>query len=95
MANQSISPPLLLQYGHGLFGSQKEVETGYLKAQANARGYILFACDWWGMSEYDVPAIVEVINLDPSRFNIVPDRLTQAMVNAQVLMRLMKVGVAL
>ncbi len=83
--------PLLLQYGHGLFGDQGEVETGYLVAQADAHGYILFACDWWGMAEYDVPAIAAVINLDPSRFNIIPDRLTQGVINALVLMRTMKV----
>jgi len=92
VANLSVTPPLLLQYGHGLFGSQEEVETGYLTAQADSYGYILFACDWWGMAEYDVPAIVAVLNTDPSKFNIIPDRLTQAVVNAHLLMRLMKVG---
>lgn len=95
MANLTLSPPLLLQYGHGLFGSQQEVETGYLVAQANAHGYILFACDWWGMTEYDVPAIVLAINFDPSDFRIIPDRLTQGVVNAHVLMRLMKVRMPL
>ena len=93
VANGSISPPLLLQYGHGLFGSQQEVETGYLKAQADAYGYILLACDWWGMAEYDVPSVVAMIDLYLSDFNIISDRLTQGMVNAHVLMQLMKVGV--
>ena len=92
VANHTLSPPLLLQYGHGVFGSQSEVETGYLKAQADAHGYILFACDWWGLAEYDVPAILDMLNLFPSHFNIIPDRLTQGMVNAHVLMQLMKVG---
>ena len=67
------------------------METGYLKAQADARGYIMFACDWWGLSEYDIPAIVDAVNFVPSDFNIIPDRLMQGVVNAQVLMRLMKV----
>ena len=67
------------------------METDYLEAQANAHGYILFACDWWGMAEYDVPTIVLAINAYPSDFDIIPDRLTQGMVNAHVLMRLMKV----
>ena len=91
MANSTHSPPLLLQYGHGLFGSQSEVESGYLEAEANEYGYILFACDWWGMSELDVPSIALMIGTDISHFSIIPDRLTQGMLNAHILMRLVKV----
>lgn len=90
MANGSLSP-WLLQYGHGLFGSQKEVESSYLEAQANKYGYILFACNWWGMDEDDVPTIALMIGNDLADFRIVPDRLTQGMVNAHLLMRLIKV----
>lgn len=90
VANGSISPPRLLQYGHGLFGSQSEVESGYLVEQANMYGYILLACDWWGMAEYDVPAVAAMIAEDLGDFRIIPDRLTQAMVNAHMLMRLAK-----
>lgn len=88
----TIDLPLLLQYGHGLFGSQKEVASGYLEAQANQYGYVLFACDWWGMAEYDVPAIAEMLSLNLSDFRIIPDRLTQGMVNAHMLMHLAKVN---
>ncbi|XP_064393364.1 uncharacterized protein LOC135340879 [Halichondria panicea] len=90
VANSTHSPPLLLQYGHGLFGSQSEVESGYLEAEANEYGYILFACDWWGMSELDVPSIALMIGTDISHFSIIPDRLTQGMLNAHILMRLVK-----
>ena len=90
VANTTLSP-WLLQYGHGLFGSQKEVETSYLEAQANKYGYILFACNWWGMDEDDVPAIALMIGDDLADFRIVPDRLTQGVVNAHLLMRLLKV----
>ena len=92
MANTTLSPPLLLQYGHGLFGTQKEVTSGYLEAQANQYGYILFACDWWGMTEVDVPAIAEMLSFNISNFRIVPDRLTQGMVNAHMLMNLAQVS---
>lgn len=91
VANGSLSP-WLLQYGHGLFGSQKEAETSYLEAQANEYGYIVFACNWWGMDEDDVPAIALMMGTDLSDFRIIPDRLTQGVVNAHLLMRLMMVG---
>ena len=70
---------------------QKEVEDGYLQEIADTHGYVLVACDWWGMAEYDVPAIVVMMSTDLSDCVIVPDRLTQGMVNALTLMRLMKV----
>lgn len=91
VANGSLAP-WLLQYGHGLFGSQKEVESSYLEAQANKYGYILFACNWWGMDEDDVPAIAVMIGTDLADFRIIPDRLTQGMVNAHLMMRLAKVS---
>jgi hypothetical protein len=42
-----------VQYGHGLFGDQTEVETSYLQTQANEFGWVLIACDWMGMSQWD------------------------------------------
>jgi hypothetical protein len=80
----------IMQYGHGLFGSQDEVESTYLQEIANTSGYVMAACDWWGMTQYDVPAIVEMLALDLSNLVILPDRLTQGMINALLLMRLMK-----
>ena len=53
----------------------------------------MIACDWWGMSKYDVASVVEMLITDVSDFVIVPDRLTQGMINALLLMRLMKVCV--
>lgn len=74
------------------YSPQSEVETGYLQAQADEYGYILFACNWWGMDNNDVPAIVEMMALNLSNFRIIPDRLHQGMLNALSLMRLMKVS---
>lgn len=84
--------PWLLQYGHGLFGSQKEAESSYLEAQANEYGYIVFACNWWGMDEDDVPAIALMLGTDLADFRIIPDRLTQGVINAHLLMRLVRVS---
>ena len=58
---------------------------------ADRHGYGLVACDWWGMADYDVSAIVAMMATDLADFVMVPDRLTQGMVNALALMRLMKV----
>lgn len=70
---------------------QDEVEDGYLQEIADRHGYVLVACDWWGLADYDVAAIVTMMATDISDFVMVPDRLTQGMVNALTLMRLMKV----
>jgi hypothetical protein len=90
VANSSIFPAMALQYGHGLFGDQSEIESGYLQAQADKYGYVLFACNWWGMDSADKLAVLEMITLNLSNFRIVPDRLHQGMVNALLLMRLVK-----
>lgn len=39
----------LMSYGHGLFGSQSEIETQYLCDEANEYGYVIFAVNWLGM----------------------------------------------
>ena len=64
---------------------------GYLQEQANRYGYILAACDWWGMSDEDVPAIVAMVTSDLSDFAMIPERLTQGVLNALVLMKILKV----
>ena len=43
---------------------QSEVESGYLQEQADRHGYVLFACNWWGMDNHDVPFIVEMVSLN-------------------------------
>ena len=49
------------------------------------------ACDWWGMSSEDVPAVVVMASGDLSDFGIIPERLTQGILNALLLMRILKV----
>lgn len=64
---------------------------GYLQEQANRYGYVLAACDWWGMSSEDVPAVVTMTSTYLSDFAIIPERLTQGILNALLLMRILKV----
>ena len=66
------------------------METDYLQEQANRYGYIMMSCDLWGMTELDVPAIVYMISENVSEFRIIPDRLSQGIINELLLMRLMK-----
>ena len=64
---------------------------GYLQEQANRYGYVMVASDWWGMSDQDVPAVVAMVAGDLSDFAMLPERLTQGILNALVLMRILKV----
>jgi hypothetical protein len=82
-------PGRILQYGHGLFGSQGEVETEYLQDEANLHGYVLAATDWWGLCEDDEPAVVVMMATNISNFRIVPDRSSQGILNQLMLMKLM------
>ena len=70
---------------------QDEVMDGYLQEQANEHGYLLAACDWWGMAQEDLAAIVPMLSYNISNFRIIPDRLTQGVVNALLLMKMLKV----
>lgn len=74
---------------------QTEVESGYLQSQANQYGYVLAACDWWGMAEFDEPAVIYMMAMNIGDFGIIPERLTQGMLNALLLMKMLKVGVCM
>lgn len=70
-------PLKLLQYGHGLLGSQDEVESGYLSELSDRYGYVLFAVNWTGMAEDDYDAVALMLVGDLSRFAILPERTQQ------------------
>ncbi|GDX80487.1 hypothetical protein LBMAG42_22980 [Deltaproteobacteria bacterium] len=70
-------PLKLLQYGHGLLGSQDEVEGGYLSELSDRYGYILFAVNWTGMDEDDYDAVALMLLGDLSRFAMLPERSQQ------------------
>ena len=69
--------PIVLQYGHGLFGSMREVKDWHLSNLADRNKWILFATDWTGMSQYDVPAAIRIFGLDVSEFAAMPERTMQ------------------
>lgn len=79
----------VVQYGHGLFGSQDEVNSGYLQEQADEYGFIMAATNWWGMDQYDVVPVVEMMTFNISDFQIIPDRCQQGFLNFVILSKLM------
>ena len=70
-------PLKLLQYGHGLLGTQDEVEAGYLSELSDRYGYILFAVNWTGMMEDDYDPIALMLLQDLGQFAMIPERTQQ------------------
>ncbi|MEQ1569680.1 MAG: hypothetical protein ABMA64_28855 [Myxococcota bacterium] len=67
----------VVQYGHGLLGDLGEAESSYLQALANAHRWVLVAQNWTGMATEDAGYITLMLALDPSDFEILPDRTLQ------------------
>jgi len=74
-------------YGHGLFGSADEVNSGKLYDLAQY-GLMFCATDWAGMASEDVPNGVSVL-ADIGRFSTLADRMQQGMLNFLYLGRAM------
>ena len=70
----------IVQYGHGLMGSQGEVKGGYLSEMADRYGYVLLAVNWTGMSEDDLNSIVLTVINEIGRFGIIPERSQQGFI---------------
>ncbi|MEC8381283.1 MAG: hypothetical protein VXZ96_13220 [Myxococcota bacterium] len=78
----------ILQYGHGLMGSQDEVHGGYLAEMADRYGYVLIASDWSGMAHDDIDQIMLMIVNDIQNFAIIPERCQQGFVEFTAAMRM-------
>jgi hypothetical protein len=63
-------------YGHGLLGSQSEINQGQLKDLGAEHGFVFCATDWYGMSFRDIPTIVQILQ-DLSRFPALTDHVQQ------------------
>ncbi len=82
-------PGLLVQYGHGLFGDQTQVQSGFLTAMAQRYGWVTFAVDWTGMALADTPAVLSILADGLSAFASVPERSQQGWVEQVYAGRLM------
>jgi hypothetical protein len=84
-------PATPVHIGHGLLGSRLEATSGFLRAWANATNHILIATDWIGMAAEDTGPIVAMLSTgDLEDFGMLPDRLCQGVVNALLLMRMVR-----
>ncbi|MGH9048993.1 MAG: hypothetical protein ACRDY4_04600, partial [Acidimicrobiia bacterium] len=75
-------------YGHGLLGSEDEVDAGNIVAMANEHDFVFCATKWIGMSEEDVANAVAILN-ELGQFPSLADRLQQGVLNTLFLGRLM------
>ncbi|MBM4366661.1 MAG: hypothetical protein FJ102_10640 [Deltaproteobacteria bacterium] len=83
-------PLKLLQYGHGLLGSQDEVEGSYLSEIGERYGYVIFATDWTGMKGEDTDAITLMILQDLGRFPMIAERSQQGFLEFHAALWMMK-----
>ena len=82
------SPARIALYGHGLLGSEFEIDAGNLRDFGNAYDTVFCATKWAGMSEDDIPNAVASLQ-DLSNFPTLTDRLQQGLLNQIVLGRLL------
>ena len=78
----SSSPGLALAYGHGFFGSFRELTEGNgAHTIASTIGAILFGVEWWGMTEKDSGLVSDALSAHPDHVTDFTDRVHQAMAN--------------
>ena len=79
----------LVEYGHGLTGSETEVRGGWAGKVANTYGLIYFSCRMIGMADEDTASIFKFIN-NMTEFPLMPERLHQGMIEHLMLARAMR-----
>ncbi|MEZ4384260.1 MAG: hypothetical protein R3A79_23200 [Nannocystaceae bacterium] len=85
---EAPKPGMILQYGHGLFGSYNEAKGGYLSKMADDNGWVIVASNWTGMAGDDVGAVVNMLAYDMSRFSILPERTMQGFAEKMAALRM-------
>jgi hypothetical protein len=83
------TPSRLVLYGHGLLGSESEVNASNLRRFAEEHNITFCATKWHGMSTDDVNNVFDIV-LNLSNFPTLADRLHQGMLAFLHLGRLMK-----
>ena len=76
------TPGRALAYGHGFFGSFRELTEGDgARTIASALGAVLFGLEWWGMSEHDAYLVADALSAHPDHVADFAERVHQAMAN--------------
>ena len=81
-------PAHLVQYGHGLLGSNDEINAGNVRSFANESNVVFCATKWAGLSEDDIGNAAATLG-EISNFPTVADRMQQGVLNQIFLGRLM------
>jgi len=84
----AATPARPVVYGHGLLGSEDEVEAGNVGLMANEHNFVFCATKWIGMSEEDIGNAVEILE-DLGKFPTLADRVQQGILDTLFLGRLM------
>ena len=87
-ATDPATPARASIYGHGLLGSNSEVNAGNVKAMANEHNFVFCATKWIGMADEDIGNAAGILQ-DLGKFPSLTDRLQQAMLDQLFLARLM------
>ena len=83
------TPHGMIQYGHGLLGRGSQAKGGWLAKVAHEHKFLIFACDWTGMSEDD-QASVTYITTDIGLFPFLGDHMHQGIIESVLLARAMR-----
>ena len=75
------TPRPLVQYGHGFFYNQKEIDQDKSAAILNAVCAVGVAIDWWGMSSEDLGPLLAAIGEQVWETPAFTERVQQAMMN--------------
>jgi len=76
----ATEPAHLVQYGHGLLGSEREINAGNVRAFGNEHNVVFCATKWAGMSEDDIGNAVATLG-EMGQFPTIVDRLQQGVLN--------------
>jgi hypothetical protein len=88
-ADGAVKPARAAVYGHGLLGTEREVNASNVRDMANEHNFVFCATRWIGLSQEDIANAVSTLN-DLSGFPTVADRLQQGVLDTLFLGRLMK-----
>jgi hypothetical protein len=83
------NPARLSLYGHGLFGSDAEVEATGVQMMATEHNTVFCATNWWGFAQGDIAADAAALK-NLNLFSAVVDRFQQGVLNTLFLGRLMR-----
>ena len=87
-AGDTAIPARASIYGHGLLGSNSEVDAGNVESMANEHNFVFCATKWIGLADEDLDNAVAILH-DLGKFPSLTDRLQQAMLDQLFLARLM------